>query len=320
MKKVYITRKLPQIAEIKLKEQGYTVEVNPYNRNLSYEELIESVKGKDAIICLLSDKIDKQCLENADKAVIFANYAVGYNNMDIEVAKKRGIFLTNTPGVLTDATADLAFALLVCVARRVVEADTYLRKGNFKGWAPDLMCGMELTGKTLGVIGAGRIGTAVMKRARAFNMNIIYYSRTRKRDIEHSLNARYVSFTSLLSKSDFISLHVPLTEETYHLIDEQEFALMKKTAILINTARGPVINEKALCKALKEKKIWGAGLDVFEEEPVVSEELIGMNNVVLLPHIGSATYETREKMALIAVKNVIQALSGEIPENLIYSV
>jgi len=316
VKKVYITRKIPEEGILKLQEH-FDVEVNELDRDLTYEELKEKIKGKDAVLCLLSDKIDSELMDVEPRVKIFANYAVGYNNMDLEAAKKRKIFLTNTPDVLTDATADMAWSLLFATARRVSEGDRFVRAGRFKSWSPELLLGQDITGKTLGIVGAGRIGQAFGKRGKAFNMNILYYNRTRKEDFEKLTGAKYVTFEELLKESDFISLHTPLTHETKHLISDNEFKSMKKNAILINTSRGPVVDEKALVRALKNRIIWGAGLDVYENEPLVEEELKSLENVVLCPHLGSATYSTRRRMAEMAAENIIAALKGKIPPNCI---
>ncbi|MDK2919209.1 MAG: glyoxylate reductase [Candidatus Petromonas sp.] len=315
-KKVYVTRMIPNEGIDKLRK-FFDVEVNELDRELTYQELKEKIKGKDGILCLLSDTIDGELMDVEPKVKIFANYAVGYNNMDVEAAKERNIYLSNTPGILTDATADLAWALIFATARRLTEGDRYVRAGKFKRWSPKLLLGRDITGKTLGIIGAGRIGQAVARRGKAFNMQILYYNRSRKKDFEVETDAQYVPLEELLGKSDFISLHTPLTKETTHLISDKEFKVMKDTAILINTARGPVVDEKALVKALKNKEIWGAGLDVYENEPQVEEELKTLDNVVLCPHIGSATYETRMKMAVMAADNIIAALHGKVPPNCI---
>ncbi len=315
-KKVYITSMIPDEGIEKLKEY-YDVEINEFNRNLTYEELQDNIKGKDAVLCLLSDRIDGKLMDVEPKIKIFANYAVGYNNMDVMAATKRNVYLTNTPGVLTDATADLAWALLFSVARRVVEGDKYVREDKFKGWGPKLLLGMDITGKTLGIIGAGRIGSSFAKKAKAFDMKILYYNRSKKEEFERGTGAIYVSMEELLKSSDFISLHTPLTKETKHLISDKEFQIMKKTSILINTSRGPVVDEKALVRALKEGKIWGAGLDVFENEPQIEPELVSLDNVVMCPHVGSGTYETRTKMAIMAADSIIAALSGRVPPNCI---
>ena len=313
--KVFVTRQIPQKGLEMLKAR-FEVEIGASDRNLSRREICEGTKDADALVCLLSDAIDEEILSGAKKLKIIANYAVGYNNINVEYAKEHGIFVTNTPGVLTETTADLTWALMLSVARRIVEADKFTRSGKFKGWEPELMLGSDVFGKTLGVIGAGRIGQAVMKRAIGFGMRVIYYSKSRlPLDIESNLNASYVSLEKLLKEADFVSLHVPLTKNTYHMIGEDQLSLMKRTAYLINTARGPVVDEEALVKFLKEKRIAGAALDVFENEPLLTPGLTELDNVVITPHIGSASKETREKMSVIVAENVIVALEGKIPPN-----
>ncbi|RKX36638.1 MAG: D-glycerate dehydrogenase [Thermotogae bacterium] len=313
--KVFVTRQIPQKGLEMLKAR-FEVEIGASDRNLSRREICEGTKDADALVCLLSDAIDEEILSGAKKLKIIANYAVGYNNINVEYAKEHGIFVTNTPGVLTETTADLTWALMLSVARRIVEADKFTRSGKFKGWEPELMLGSDIFGKTLGVIGAGRIGQAVMKRAIGFGMRVIYYSKSRlPLDIESNLNASYVSLEKLLKEADFVSLHVPLTKNTYHMIGEDQLSLMKRTAYLINTARGPVVDEEALVKFLKEKRIAGAALDVFENEPLLTPGLTELDNVVITPHIGSASKETREKMSVIVAENVIAALEGKIPPN-----
>ena len=313
--KVFVTRQIPQKGLEMLKAR-FEVEIGASDRNLSRREICEGTKDADALVCLLSDAIDEEILSGAKELKIIANYAVGYNNINVEYAKEHGIFVTNTPGVLTETTADLTWALMLSVARRIVEADKFTRSGKFKGWEPELMLGSDVFGKTLGVIGAGRIGQAVMKRAIGFGMRVIYYSKSRlPLDIESNLNASYVSLEKLLKEADFVSLHVPLTKNTYHMIGEDQLSLMKRTAYLINTARGPVVDEEALVKFLKEKRIAGAALDVFENEPLLTPGLTELDNVVITPHIGSASKETREKMSVIVAENVIAALEGKIPPN-----
>lgn len=314
--KVLITRQIPN-AGIEFLEEFCDLDINKKDSPLTKEELIERVKDKDGVLSLLNDSIDKDVIEAAKKCKIFANYAVGFNNIDLKLAKEKNILVTNTPGVLTDATADLAWALLFSCARRIPESDVYVRENKFKSWSPTLLLGMEITGKTIGIIGAGRIGQNFAKKANAFNMNILYTSRTAKDDFEAETGATYVDKETLLKESDFVALHVPLTDDTYHLIGENELKMMKNTSILINTSRGPVIDEKALVKALKEKWIWSAGLDVYENEPLIEEGLMNLNNVVLLPHVGSATEETRDRMAIMAATNLLQALRGETPTNLV---
>jgi glyoxylate reductase len=248
---------------------------------------------------------------------MIAAYAVGYDNIDISAATERGIPVSNTPGVLTETTAELAWALLFSVARRIVEADTFTRIGRFTGWAPLLMLGQDVTNKTLGIIGAGRIGTAFALKSKGFDMKVLYTDEQRNIQLERKLAAKKVPLSELLKESDFISIHVPLMKTTYHLISEKELKIMKKTAILLNTARGPIIDEVALIKALKEHWIFGAGLDVYEHEPKIPEELKKLDNVILQPHTGSGTIETRTKMALMATENLIEGLKGNIPPNCI---
>lgn len=309
LKKVYVTREVDREALELLKSQ-FEVIINEKGRNLTKDELTEEIVDADAVLCMLSDKIDSEVMDKAKNVKIFANYAVGFNNIDVNEASKRSIVVTNTPDVLTDATADLAWALLFSSARRVVESDRFTREGKFKEWIPTLMLGQEITGKTLGVLGAGRIGKAFAKKSIGFNMKVIYHNRKRDLDLEKELNAAWVDKETLLKESDFLSIHVPLTEDTKHIIGEKELKLMKKTSILINTARGPVIDEKALVEALKSGEIWAAGLDVYENEPKLEEGLEKLNNVVILPHIGSATVDTRKNMALMAAKNIIEVLNG----------
>jgi len=242
---------------------------------------------------------------------IIANYAVGYNNIDIEYAKNKGITVTNTPGILTDATADLTMALMLSCTRRIIEGDSYLREGKFTSWPPQLLLGMELKGKTLGIIGAGRIGKAVAKRAVGFGLKIIYFNNSRSEDLEENLCARKVSLNILLKTSDIISVHLPLTDRTFHLLNSDNLNQVKKGAIIINTARGEIIDEKVLIKILKQKQLFSAGLDVFENEPNVNKKLMQLKNVVLAPHIGSATVEARTKMAECCANNVVNVLSGK---------
>lgn len=312
--KVLVTREIPMEA-IQLLKEYCDVEMNYNDREMTRSELLRSVPGKDGVLCLLTDIIDEEVLEAAGKQCkIFANYAVGYNNIDIRGATKRGIAITNTPSVLDNATADLAWALLFAVSRRIVEGDAYVREGKFSAWSPTLLLGRDISGKTLGIIGAGRIGCNFGRKAKAFDMKILYTATTPNKEFEEETGAKFVEKDTLLKESDFISLHVPLSAETKHYIGKREFDMMKRTAVLINTSRGPVIDENALVEALKEKKIWGAGLDVFENEPTLAPGLAQLENVVVVPHIGSATIETRMKMGVIAARNIIQALQGQIPD------
>ena len=266
----------------------------------------------------MTDQVDAEVLAvAAPRCKLIANYAVGFNNIDVEAARQRRIMVTNTPGVLTDATADLAWTLLFCVARRAVEADQYARTGQYKGWSPMLLLGLDITGKTLGIIGSGRIGQNFAQKAAGFSMKLLYNDIKANRQFEAQTGAVYVDKETLLKEADFVSLHVPLMPATHHLISTAEFRLMKRTAVLINTSRGPVVDEKALVRALQNGEIWGAGLDVFENEPEFEPELAGLSNVVLLPHIASATIETRTNMGLMAAENIVAAAAGKLPPNLV---
>lgn len=319
MSVVFVTFKIPDQG-LNLLREKFDVFINPYDRLLNKNELIRAASNSDALITMLADNIDEEVLESGKGSLkIVANYAVGYNNIDIEKARKLGIYVTNTPGVLTETTADLTWALMLAVSRRIVESDAFTRSGKFDGWKPELFLGSDVYGKTLGIIGFGNIGQAVARRAIGFNMKVYYYQRHRvPSEVEKSLNAAYMTLDELLKESDFVSLHVPLTKETYHLLDENKLSLMKKTSYLINTARGPVIDEKALCQKLKNGEIAGAALDVYENEPKIFPDLLKLDNVVLTPHIGSATYETRSKMSVMVANDVIKVLSGEEPDNLVW--
>lgn len=314
--KVFVTRKLPDPALELLRKNYKSLEINEENRALTKEELKKAFSENDGVLCLLTDSVDSGVLERAEKLKIVANYAVGYNNIDVKECTRRGILVTNTPGVLTETTADLAWALLMSVARRIVESDRYVRADKFVGWEPMLFLGRDIFGKTLGIIGMGRIGYAVAKRATGFGMKVLYAdNKTLDAELEKTVNAERAELDRLLKESDFISVHVPLDGSTKHLIGEKEFGMMKNTAVLINTSRGPVIDENALVKALKDNVIAGAGLDVYEEEPKLAHGLKELNNTVIVPHIGSATVETRTKMAMMAAENLIAGLEGELPPN-----
>ncbi|HXL03144.1 MAG TPA: D-glycerate dehydrogenase [Candidatus Atribacteria bacterium] len=315
--RVLVTRRIPQEG-LNILEESCQVEVSEYDGVLPREILLQKVKGVDGILCLLTDNIDRKVMEAAGQSLrVISNYAVGYDNIDIEEATRRRIMVTNTPGVLTETTADLTWALLMAVARRIAEGDRFVREGKFREWEPLLFLGDDVYGATLGIIGLGRIGQAVARRARGFNMQVIYFSHHRLEDKEKELGVTYYPFLELLAQSDFITLHVPLTRETYHLIGEEELKMMKKESYLINTSRGSVIDEKALIRALKEGWIRGAALDVFEQEPQVEPELLELEEVVLTPHLGSASRTTRTKMAILAANNLALALRGEIPPYLV---
>ena len=312
---VLITGRLPDDV-LALVEKDHHVEVNKQDKPMDREKLLALIGDKEGLLCMITDTIDQELLDLAPHLKIIANYGVGFNNIDINAATAKGIPVTNTPGVLTDSTADLAFALILACGRRLVEGDKNTRDGKFRFWAPLHFLGQDITGKTLGIIGLGRIGKALAKRAAGFEVKVIYYNRKRfEKEEEKELNVEYTSFKTLLQISDFVSLHVPLTPETTHLIGQNELKLMKPSAYLINTSRGPVVDEKALFKALKNRVIRGAGLDVYENEPELTPGLSNLDNVVLLPHIGSATIETRTRMAQMAVENLLAGLNGEIPPN-----
>ena len=313
---VYVTRQIPEEGINLLKKFCRMVEVNPHDSPLTYDELLMQVKGRDAILTMLSDRIDERLMSEAKSLKVIANYAVGYDNIDIKAATAKGIVVTNTPGVLTDSTADMAWALLFSIARRIVEGDKVTRVGKFVGWAPMFLLGRDVVGKTLGIIGAGRIGTAMAMRSRGWCMKVLYTTQSNRNAVlEEMLGAKRVDLETLLKESDFISIHTPLSEKTRHLIGAKELSFMKKTAYLINTARGAIIDEAALVNALKNKQIAGAGLDVYEEEPKLKPGLAELDNVVLAPHLGSATVESRTKMAVMAAENIIAVLNKQKPKN-----
>lgn len=281
--------------------------------------LLEKVRDKQGILSLLVDTIDRGVIEAAPELKIIANCAVGYDNIDIHYAREKGILVTNTPGVLTETTADLTWALILSVARRIPQADVFTRAKMYKGWELDLYLGREVTGKCLGIIGMGRIGKAVALRARAFRMKVVYNDHQKLSEEEEAkYKASFLPLEELLRISDVVTLHTSLTPQTEHLISAERLLLMKKEAILVNVARGPIVDERALAEALEEKSIWAAGLDVYEREPEIEERLLALDNVVLLPHIGSATFETRIRMATMAAKNLVQGLTGQKPDNLIW--
>ena len=313
--KVYATRLLPSKEAMDKLNEFCDVVWNTKPLPPSREELLENVKEKDALLCLLTDKIDSEVMDTAGDLKVISTCSVGFDHIDVEEATKRGIYVCNTPGVLTEAVAELTWALILAITRRIVEGDREIREGRWnKPWAPDYMLGMELRGKTLGIVGFGRIGTVVARIANGFGMKVIYYSRRRNEDMELLTGAEYRSFEEVLKESDIVSVHVPLTKQTYHMIGEKELKMMKPTAYLVNTARGAVVDTNALIKALKEGWIRGAALDVFEQEPLPQgHELTKLDNVVIIPHLGSATYETRKRMADITVENLLRVLKGEDP-------
>ena len=315
--KIFVTRKIPE-SGINLLKKYHQVKIYPKDKVISKKDLIKGVKWCDALLCLLTDKIDSKVMDANPDLKVISNYAVGVDNIDIKAATKRNIPVTNTPGVLTDAVAEHTFALIISIARRIPESDRFTRTGKYKGWEPMLMLGMELKGKTLGIIGLGRIGSGVAERtAKGMGMNVLYNDVKRNPKFERKYKAKYASLNTLLKKADIVSLHVPLLPSTRHLISAKQLRMMKKTAYLINTSRGPVVDEKALVKALKRKEIAGAGLDVYESEPKLAAGLAKLDNVVLTPHIASGTIETREAMSELAAKNILAVLNGKKPLNLV---
>lgn len=320
--KILVTQKVPAPAYSLLEAVGDVTANMEEGVIWSYEELLRRSPGHDYILCLLTDTIDerflKACASAQPRLQLLANMAVGFNNIDVSAATRLGIAASNTPGVLTDTSADLAFGLLIATARRIPEAERFLRAGKFTGWGPLLFCGTEVHHTTLGLIGMGRIGKAVARRASGFDMRILYHNRQRLAPAEEAeYHATYLPLDDLLQQADFVSVHTPYNPATRHLIGERELALMKSSAMLINTARGPIVDEKALVHALQQGIIAGAGLDVFEHEPTVEPELLTMENVVLLPHIASASLQTRSLMATIASQNIVAHARGERPPNIL---
>jgi glyoxylate reductase len=315
--KVYVTREFSERG-LKIIKENFDAEVWPEYAPPPKKVIMEKAKNVDALATLLSDKIDAEVFEAAPNLKIVAQMAVGFDNIDVQEATKRSIYVTNTPEVLTETTADFAWALLMSVARRVVEADKYVRTGQWKvGWHPSMMLGRDVHGATIGIVGAGRIGYALAKRAKGFDMKILYYDVIPRPEMEE-LGAKPVNLDELLKESDFVSIHVSLMKETQHLINAEKLRLMKRTAYLINNARGPIVDEKALYRALKEGRIAGAGLDVFEQEPtLVDNPLLKLDNVVVAPHISSASQETRSRMAEIAAENLVAFFEGRKPPNLV---
>ena len=310
---VFITRKIPEPGPTILKKY-LQVNMNPEVNILDRKALIKNVKNVDALLCMLGDNIDSNVMDAAGSNLrVISCYSVGYDHVDIKEAEKRKIIVTNTPNVLANTTADLTFSLILSSARNIVNADSHVRKGNWKfGWTPDLFLGYDVYGSTLGIIGLGEIGTLVAKRAKGFGMEVLYYSNSRNKKIESDLSISYVPLEELLQCSDFVSIHISLNKSSFHMIDESKIKLMKKTAFLINTSRGKVVNEQHLIKALKDKQIAGVGLDVYEDEPIsTSNPLTHSPQTVLLPHIGSATFRTRSKMAEVSANNIVNSLIGK---------
>jgi glyoxylate reductase len=327
--KIFVTRKIPGESLEKLKTGGDEVVISEFDRPLTSEELLGKIKGVDAVLTLLNDKIDGDMMDAAGPQLkIISNYAVGFDNIDINAAMDRGIIVTNTPSdEVNEAVAEHTWALILALARRIVESDEFVRKqgyfaqtGGYKGWEPDLFLGPSMIGKTLGIIGLGRIGSMVARRAKGYNMTVLYNKHTRGEkeiEIEKEMGVIFSNLDELLAKSDFISLHVPLTEETRGMINSRTIAKMKKGAYLINTARGPIVDESDLVDALKSGQLTGAALDVFESEPDISSDLLGLPNVIMTPHIASSTIEARAKMGEQAVRAILDVLAGTKPQNMV---
>lgn len=313
---VAITRALPEAGLAPLRRSGQRLRIHDSDEAPDRQSLLDLVRGADAIVTLVSDRVDEELLDAAGPGLrIVANYAVGTDNIDLAACRERGVVVSNTPDVLTEATADLAWALLLTVARRVLEGHRLVASGAWSGWAPQQLLGVSLHGRRFGVVGLGRIGSAAARRARGFGMDVVYHARSRAEGAEAQLGATHVPLDELLATSAVVSLHCPLTDATRHLIDADALARMKPDAILVNTARGPVVDEEALARALREGRPGGAGLDVFEEEPRVHPRLAGLPNVVTTPHLGSATVTTREAMARLASEAVVAVLAGrEVPQ------
>lgn len=296
----------------------FDVEVREEESVIEKEELLRRVKGKHGLLCILTDAVDAEVMDAAGRQLkIISNYGAGYDKIDVAAATERGILVTNTPGALTETTADLTVGLLIAAARRIVEGDKYVRECRYEGWGPSFFLGQEVWGKTLGIVGMGRIGKAVAKRmSKGFGMKILYNDKLgASAEVDEELGARHVGLGELLRQADFVSVHTPLNEETTRMIGEEEFGLMKPSAVLVNTSRGNVVDQRALAKALKEKRIFAAALDVYEDEPRCPVELIPLQNVIIIPHIGSASEETRARMSEMAADALVDFFEGKIPEN-----
>jgi glyoxylate reductase len=310
--RVFVTRRIPESGIVLLRERGFAVEISDADGVLPRETLLQKVKGAEGLLSLLTDRIDAELMDAAGPQLrVIGQFAVGFDNIDLRAAAERRITVTNTPGVLTEATAELAVALMYAVARRIVEADRYMREGNFQGWGPMMFLGNDLVGKTLGLVGLGRIGAAVAHRMQ--QMKILYYDIKRNESLEKKRGLEYRDLSNLLKESDLVSIHVPLNDKTKHMIGSEQLGLMKRTAYLINTSRGPIIDESALVAALRSGRIKGTALDVYEEEPRMAPGLAELPNTVLVPHIGSASEEARSAMSELAARNIAAVLSGEKP-------
>jgi len=315
--KVYVTRRIPE-SGVKLLQESCEVEIWDSDDVVPRDIFLEAVADKDGVLCLLTDKVDAETLDVAKNAKIFANMAVGFDNIDVDECTQRGVMASNTPGVLTDTTADFAFTLLMAASRRIRESHEFVHAGKWETWGPLLLMGQDIHHATLGLIGLGRIGTEMARRGQGFSMRVIYNDVVRREDLEQELGLEYADFDTVLKESDFVSLHVPYMPATHHLISTDQFALMKESAILINTARGAIVDPRALYTALKSGEIWAAGLDVTEPEPIpMDDPLLTLDNCLIAPHIASASFNTRSDMSELAANNILAALSGERPPTIL---
>lgn len=319
MAKVFVSRKLPGESLNPLLNSEHEVIVSEFDRPLVAEEFLERAKGADAVLSFLTDKVDAEVIDAIGPQIkIFANYAVGFNNINIEDATSKGVVITNTPSdEVNESVAEFAWSLMLALSRRIVEADEATRRGAYHGWEPSVFLGNNMVGKTLGIVGMGRIGSMTARRAQGWNMRVLYSNRKHDEQAEQELGVEYAEFDRLLAESDFVSLHVPLTDETRNMMNKDAFSKMKRGAILINTARGPVVHEQDLVNSLRDGHLGGAGLDVFENEPTINPELIAMENVILTPHIASATWQARDKMGEQSVTSILKVLRGEKPDSLV---
>ena len=317
--KIFVSRKIPGDTLKKLTDSGNEVRISEYDRPLTSEEFLEGAKGSDAVLSLLSDHIDGEVVDAIGPQLkVVSNYAVGFDNIVVPELTEKGVVVTNTPSdEVNESVAEHAWALMLALARRIVEADESTRRGAYKGWEPGIFLGVNMIGKTLGIVGMGRIGEMTARRAKGFNMKVLYNKRTPDPEAEKELGVEFAELDRLYAESDFISLHVPLTDETRHMINKDAFGKMKRGVILVNTARGPVVDEGDLVDAIRDGKVGGAGLDVFDNEPNINPELVAMENVILTPHIASATWEARNKMGSQAVDAILDTFSGKKPENIV---
>lgn len=317
--KIFVSRDIPGTSLERLKKSGHEILISEFDRSLSEEEFLQKAKGVDGVLTLLSDKINAEVIDAIGPNLkIVSNYAVGFDNIKVEEATSKGVVVTNTPSdEVNQAVAEHSWALMLALARRVVEADESTRRGSYKGWEPGIFLGSGVVGKTLGIVGCGRIGSMVASRARGWDMKVFYNKRKRDHGLEKTLGIEYAELGTLLSRSDFVSLHVPLTEDTRHMINKETLGKMKKGSFLVNTARGSIVDEGDLVDSIRSARLAGVALDVFDNEPNINAELIGMENVILTPHIASATIEARQKMGDQAVDALIKTLSGEKPENIV---